>query len=200
MLVEKKRRKLFSGSHIIIAVAIVLVCGGMYIVSLLVAPAIAPFISMKPINVASLPAPVLTDDRIIIPKIGVDIAYGKGPVALDRGAEWRYPDRGNPQDGGNFIIAAHRLSIQPTPGATIEKSPFYNIDRMNVGDQVIIDYKGGRYTYKITTIKNVTPTQTEIEAPSLTPKLTLYSCELSGAASGRVVLIAALVDNANTHS
>ena len=166
---------------------------GVYLLALVAAPSVAPFIAMKPIEVAALPKPRTTDNRIIIPKIGVNIPYGSGAAALDRGAEWRYPNNGNPASGGNFVIAAHRFSIQPTPQSTIEKSPFYHIDKLSVGDKIIVDYDGERYGYEINNIFDVQATQTEIEASSTEAKLTLYSCELGGADTGRIVVTAKLL-------
>lgn len=183
-----KRRAYIS--TILIVLAVVALVTGLYVLSLVFAPAIAPMVSQKPIDVKKLPAPAAKDNRIVIPKIGVNIHYGEGTAALTAGAEWRYPDRGNPEKGGNFIIAAHRLTIQPTPWATVEKSPFYNIDKLAIGDKIIIDYSGTRYGYNISKIFNVTPNQIEIEAPSETPELTLYSCDITGSATGRVVIIA----------
>ena len=115
--------------------AMSLLGGGLYMLSLVAAPIAAPILTMKPIDVKALPSPEETGDRIVIPKIGVNIAYGKGEASLDSGAEWRMPGNGNPMDGGNFVIAAHRFSIQPTPLATIEKSPFYHIDKLADGDK-----------------------------------------------------------------
>lgn len=190
MLQIQTKRTIISGPRILAAAATVLLVGGGYVLSLVGAPTVAPLLVMKPISVNALPAPAKTDNRVIIPKIGVNIAYGEGAASLDRGAEWRYPERGNPESGGNFIIAAHRFSIQPTPLGTIQKSPFYSIDRLAVSDKIIIDYNGTRYAYEINKISSVEPNQTAIEAPSETPKLTLYSCELDGSAAGRVVLTA----------
>ena len=166
---------------------------GVYLLALVTAPSVAPFIAMKPIEVAALPKPRTTDNRIIIPKIDVNIPYGSGATALDRGAEWRYQNNGNPASGGNFVIAAHRFSIQPTPQSTIEKSPFYHIDKLSVGDKIIVDYDGERYGYEINNIFDVQATQTEIEASSAEAKLTLYSCELGGADTGRIVVTAKLL-------
>ena len=170
--------------------AVVLLVGGAYLLLLMFSPVVAPVIATPPIKVAELPAPVAAENRIVIPKLGVNIAYAPGEASLDKGAEWRHPDRGNPASGGNFIIAAHRFSIQPTPQGTIEKSPFYRIDQLAVNDKIIIDYQGTRYAYAINKIFDVKPTQTEIEAKSDTPKLTLYSCELGGSEAGRVVITA----------
>lgn len=171
----------------VISSAVLLLAGGLYMLSLVLAPEYAS-ITVKPLEIAKLAPPVAGDNRIIIPKIGVDISYGEGLAALDQGAQWRYPERGNPEDGGNFIIAAHRLTIKPTPQETIQKSPFYQIDKLDVGDEIIINYSGKRYGYKITEKKDVEPTAVEIEDRTEQPRLTLYSCTLEGAASGRVVL------------
>jgi len=160
---------------------------GGYIFTLTLTPAIASIVAKHPIAVNELAAP--KDNRIIIPRLGINIPYGEGAAALDRGAQWRYPQRGNPADGGNFIIAAHRFSIQATPGSTLEKSPFYSIDTLVKGDKIIIDYSGKRYAYEVNDKFTVKPNQTEIEATSEKPKLTLYSCSLGGSADGRVVLI-----------
>ena len=188
LIIKHKTNRLASG--LITLAACAMLATGVYILVLLASPTIAPLIAMKPIDVKDLPAPTEKENRIIIPKIGVNIHYESGAAALDRGAEWRYPERGNPEIGGNFIIAAHRFSIQPTPQGTIEKSPFYSIDKLAIGDKVVIDYNGVRYAYQIDNIFDVKPTQIEIEAPSDEPKLTLYSCELSGPDAGRVVITA----------
>ncbi len=171
-------------------VALCLMLGGAYLLMLVAAPTVVPLITMKPIDVKLLPAPAIAKNRIVIPKIGVNIAYGEGVAALDKGAEWRYPERGNPKSGGNFIIAAHRFSIQPTPQGTVEKSPFYHIDKLVIGDEIVVDYQGARYGYKISKIFDVKPNQIEIEAPSSDAKLTLYSCELGGSEAGRIVVVA----------
>ena len=192
LMIGKQTRRRRIGK-IVPTVAIVLLAGGLYLLTLTFAPAVAPLIARKSITVSALPAPEKTENRIIIPKLGVNIPYAPGVESLDRGAQWRHPERGNPVDGGNFIIAAHRFSIQPTPQGTVEKSPFYSIDKLIVGDKIIIDYLGTRYAYAIDKIFSVKPDQTEIEAVSDTPKLTLYSCELDGSAAGRIVITATLL-------
>ena len=189
MLTITQKRKGLSKRSVVSLLAIAMMGAGVYALVLVSAPAAVPIIAAaKPIDVASLPAPQKSDNRIVIPKIGVDIAYGTGAAALDRGAEWRAPTSGNPQDGGNFVIAAHRFSIQPTPKSTVEKSPFYHIDQLTNGDKIVIDYEGKRYGYEVEKEFTVKPTQIEIEARTNDPLLTLYSCGLSGADGERYVV------------
>lgn len=190
MLHIQKQQKRLSYSSALTLLAFLILTGGGYLLTLVASPSIAPVVSMKPINVNTLPAPLPSDNRVVIPKIGVNIGYSIGQAALDNGAEWRYPERGDPDNGGNFILAAHRFTLAPTPTETIRKSPFYSIDKLVLGDKIVIDYKGIRYGYEISKIFDVKPTQVEIEAPSEDAKLTLYSCELDGAEAGRVVIVA----------
>lgn len=176
---------------LVLILAIGLLAGGLYLLALVTAPVYYANFLLKPIDISSLSEPKQSDNRVVIPKIGVNIPYGSnGKASLDSGAEWRYPERGNPEKGGNFIIAAHRLTIKPTPQETVIKSPFYNIDKMAVGDQIVVDYSGKRYGYKIDRIFNVSPKDTYIEAPSEEARMTLYTCELSGSETGRVVIYA----------
>ena len=90
-----------------------------------------------------------------------------------------------------------RQTLEGTVAGTIEKSPFYNLGKLVLNDQILIDYNGKRYTYYVDKIFDVKPTQTEIEAPSKDAKLTLYTCSLGGSSDGRLVLIAKQVMAAN---
>lgn len=175
---------------VVMIFGVVVLLSGLYVLSLVLAPQFS-LVTMTPLTPQKVAAINVSDNRIIIPKIGVNIHYGtNGTVSLNEGALWRYPDRGNPDKGGNFIIAAHRFSIEPTPGGTIVHSPFYHIDALQKGDQILIDYNTHRYGYEVEKKETVPPNAVQIEAPSSTPKLTLYSCDLAGSAAGRYVIIA----------
>lgn len=189
MLALKQKQRGFSWRITTAFCAILLLLAGLYVLTLVMAPTFSGLI-LKPLNATQVAAIKPTQDRIMIPKIGVNIPYGTdGKASLDEGAEWRLPDNGNPKKGGNFVIAAHRFSIQPTPGGTIKKSPFYHIDELKKGDQILVDYDGTRYGYTVESKETVPPTAVQIESPSATPKLTLYSCSLGGSADGRYVII-----------
>ena len=111
---------------------------------------------------------------------------------MEKGAWWRQPQNGNPADGGNFILSAHRFIMGLTPEKTLKKSPFYNIGRLENGDQIIIDYDGKRYVYEITKKFSVKPDSIEIEKRTKEPQMTLYSCTFGGSSDGRDVFIAKL--------
>lgn len=190
MLTLKTNKKSLLGRRFFTVLGVFMFGAGTYLLSLAGAPMMMPVISMQSANPEALASPVETGNRIVIPKIGVNIEYGEGEVALDNGAQWRWPERGNPRDGGNFIIAAHRFSLAPTPQQTVRQSPFYHIDKLDIGDQFIIDFEGKRFGYEISEIFDVLPNQTEIEAPTESDRLTLYSCGLGGADDMRLVVYA----------
>ena len=135
----------------------------------------------------------ITENRLYIPKIDINLPYASGGAeTMEHGAWWRKPENGNPKDGGNFVLSAHRFIMGLTPRQTLRKSPFYNIDKLAVGDEMVVDYNGARYIYAISEKRSVKPEAIEIEQRTDQPQLTLYSCTLGGANDGRDVLIAKL--------
>ena len=130
-------------------------------------------------------------NTLIIPKISVASPIYSGDYkVLEKGTWHRFPERGNPKDGGNFILAAHRYVFAWIPQRVNEQSILYNIDKLNVGDSIYVDWQGQRYQYQVSEKHQVSPNETSIEDRSKTPKLTLYSCTLNGERDGRVVIIA----------
>jgi hypothetical protein len=183
--------------RLISVTAIMLLIGGLYTLVI----AISPFISSQTINpknnsttqLISKTENKITENRLYIPKIDINLPYASGGVeTMEHGAWWRKPENGNPKDGGNFVLSAHRFIMGLTPQQTLRKSPFYNIDKLAVGDEIIIDYEGVRYAYTIREKLSVKPEATEIEQRTTQSQLTLYSCTLGGANDGRDVFIAKL--------
>jgi|SRR5687768_10930137 len=135
----------------------------------------------------------ITEQRLYIPRLSLNLAYKDDKKILNGGLWHRFPDRGDPEQGGNFILAGHRFEIGLTPGDTKRRSPLYHMNKIQTGDYIYADFNGKRYQYKVTRKYTVKPTQTEIEATSDTAKMTLYTCTLRGEADGREVLEAELI-------
>ena len=166
---------------------------GLYIFTLLISPFFSSPLSLDKFQALDAAKVPISEHQVIIPKIGVNIQYLEGTSkTLQKGAWHRFPERGNPQIGGNFILSAHRFEIGWTPQQTRQKSPFYNIGNIDQGDIIYIDFKGKRYTYEVKRRYKVKPEAVSIEAPSDVAKLTLYSCTLKGAADGRDVIEAVI--------
>ncbi|MEO8863294.1 MAG: class E sortase [Candidatus Saccharimonadales bacterium] len=182
MTKPKKRKIVFS------ILALLMFLAGLYILVMIYAPKLVtiPILSRQ----ASMQiAPADKQDYIVIPKINLKVAINSGTEAvLQKGAWHRFPERGDPEKGGNFILAAHRFIIGWTPGQTRTNSPFYNINRLSVGDPISVQFNGKMYQYKITKKYSVKPSDVAIEAPSDEAKMTLYSCTFKGSADGRDVI------------
>lgn len=78
------------------------------------------------------------------------------PDILDRGEIGHYPDTAMPGEIGNTAFAAHRW----TSGA-----PFDPIDRLVIGDAIVIQTKAGWYTYRFRSLEYVQETQVEVLLP-----------------------------------
>jgi hypothetical protein len=188
-----KRRK----NYILPIIAVIMIASGIYLLALISTPLImSQTINPKNNSTSQLISKTkdkITENRLYISKIDINLPYASGGAeTMEHGAWWRKPENGNPKDGGNFVLSAHRFIMGLTPQQTLRKSPFYNIDKLMVGDEMVIDYNGARYIYVISEKRSVKPEVIEIEQRTDQPQLTLYSCTLGGANDGRDVLIAKL--------
>ena len=192
---EKKRRRWP------IPIAILLLMSGLYLLYNTFSPVLPDFTgdSQATAKKLSTSEPVIGENRIYMPQINIDVPIVEvastetEAQALDKGAIHRAPDSGNPKDGGNYVVAAHRFTLGITPSQTRAKSPFYHIDQMKVGDQMYVDYDGIRYAYSIFKTGTVAANDVGIENTTTKPQLTVYSCELSGSRDGREVVFAKLL-------
>ena len=178
-----------------LAVTILLLASGIYILAIALAPAVQTTltdpVSNSTVDKIASTSENITENRLYIPKIDISLPYQTGNESvMEQGAWWRVPENGNPKDGGNFVLSAHRFVMGLTPQQTLRKSPFYSIDKLRAGDELIVDYEQQRYTYIIEEIFEVKPDAIEIEERTNDSRLTLYSCTLGGANDGRNVFIA----------
>lgn len=178
------------------ALPVIGLIGGFYLLANTLSPAVPAVFGPSDSTAKKLVSlkPDLAENRIYVPKINIDVAVvpieGNEAQALEKGAVQRSPASGNPSDGGNFVIAAHRFNLGLTPTQTRAQSPFYHINKLSVGDDIYVDYKGERYAYKVEERRLVEPTAIEIEERTDDNRLTMYSCELAGPEAGREVVIA----------
>lgn len=189
---NSKQHKRVWLNRLLLLLSVVFMAAGIYLLTLVLTPNIAAISPPKEIDVKALSEP--TEDRIYIPKIGVDVPLSSvGAGALEKGAWHRYPERGDPEQGGNFIVSAHRFSLGLTPGQTRTKSPFYHINKLENGDQIIVDFNKKRYGYEVFSHKEVKPNDTSIEDKideDGEPRMTLYTCTFKGESDGREVYFA----------
>ena len=129
--------------------------------------------------------------RLTIKKIGVDTEIVEGNnahAALEQGV-WRMPVGSTPDRGGNTVLTAHRYKFLPPSDKT-----FYLLDKLEKGDEVVIQWQGKQFTYRVTETKVVSPKAVEILRNTELPRLTLFTCTPLFTSKNRLVVIAALVD------
>lgn len=190
--IKKRERK--RSAMILGIIAFLMVIGGAYVLLLCYAPKLSTIPFIMP-DIPRVSYTAVGDDRLYIPKIDVnkDFMTG-GEGVLDRHVWHRFAERGDPERGGNFILAAHRFQFAFWPGETVARSPFYNLNLLEPGDPIYVDYHGKRYKYEVVKRYTVRPDDTYIENVSEEPKMTLYSCTLKGSEDGREVVEARVVE------
>ncbi len=127
----------------------------------------------------SIPA----ENTLVIPDIGSQQVVYDGPTSgtLAKGV-WRIPSTSNPTQGSNTVFAGHRFTYTQPEGV------FYNLDKVKLGDKIVLYWNQEKYTYKVTNVVIVPPTAVEIQAPTADPMLTLYTCTPLWSASDRLVV------------
>lgn len=156
---------------------------GLYLLLILAAPHVALNHAPATLNDAA------KYDSVSIGSIGLyaPIVSG-GSEALNKGAWHRFAERGNPSQGGTFILSAHSFVFRWNPLQTRQDSYFFNLHKATPGTKVDVVWKGKPYTYQVTRVYQVKPDATEIEQVTSEDHLVLYTCTPGGSADGRVVV------------
>lgn len=141
--------------------------------------------------VGTAPENAVQFGNMIIPRFGADyirpIREGIGVEDVLNLGVGHYPGTAMPGAVGNAAFAAHR---------TGHGSPFFDIEKIQVGDHIFIETEDGWYQYSMRSIEYVQPTGVGVlapvpQAPGVEPKdriLTLTSCNPVFTASERIIL------------
>lgn len=113
-----------------------------------------------------------TKTKVIINSVNIEgyIAQGLNSETMMRGF-WHFPTSVYPGTQGNSVIIAHRFQYLPPA-----KNTFFNLDRVRVGDSVILQGESGEYTYIVTNIKEVNPNDTSVLMQTDDYRVTLITC------------------------
>jgi sortase A len=128
--------------------------------------------------------------EIRIPRIGVDkiIVQGTARDDLAQGPG-HYPATPLPGQLGNVAIAGHR---------TTHSKPFYDLDQLRPGDDIVIQMRYGTFTYRMYQQLIVRPSDVSVVGPTKDAELTLTTCNPRYSARQRLVVKARLVVNRST--
>ena len=147
-----------------------------------------------PAPVASLP-PVDEGDpiaRLEMPRIGVDkiVVAGVEKNDLKKGPG-HYPETPLPGQFGNSAIAGHR---------TTYGQPFFDVDKLENGDEIIVTTLAGRFVYRVTGQEIVSPSEYQVVATADPTRatLTLTSCHPKYTARERIIVYSELDPTASS--
>ena len=126
--------------------------------------------------------------RIEIPKINLDhpIFEGVDETVIHWGPG-HWPGSAMPGKVGNSVFAGHRVT---------HTRPFYDIDLLNPGDQIIVHTADGTFTYRVTGHQIVSAKDTWIVNPTPTATITIFACHPKHSAAQRYVVHGDLVASA----
>lgn len=146
---------------------------------------------------------VSEEPRLIIPKINVDVpvVYGIGSdhssqqAAMANGvAHFAIPGADAvPGQVGNTVISGHSSNEVFDRGEY--KFIFAQLDKLTDGDTIYANYQGKRYTYVVTKMEEVMPSQVDkLIYPTEKPVITLITCVPLGTAHRRLLVTAEQVN------
>jgi len=155
-----------------------------------------------PVAVAPTPPPppvakVIPDyaPELTIPRLGV-----KAPLLIDVSPELiveklkkgvtHYLDTAYPGEIGNSVIVGHSSDFPWNEGKY--KNIFALLDKLVIGDEIIVAYKKQKLTYKVTGSKVVAPTDLTVLKKTNQPILTLLTCYPVGTTRSRLIITAKL--------
>jgi len=123
---------------------------------------------------ASVPAGAMMS--LSVPAMGISdipVVEGTSEASLSQGAG-HLPGTGYPWDpGSNTYIAGHRLGYPGTPSDHV----FWNLPNLGLGDEILLtDSNGTTYTYAVSEIFEVSPTDLSVTAPTGGDVVTLQTC------------------------
>jgi LPXTG-site transpeptidase (sortase) family protein len=136
------------------------------------------------------------ENRIIINKINVN-----APVVYDqtstenvlfqhalRSGVVHYGATVMPGEAGNVALFGHSSGLPWTPG--VYKFVFTLLDKLQAGDEIIVDYNGTRYIYRINSTEVVSPDNINVLKPTDPKKhsLELITCTPVGTSKNRLVV------------
>lgn len=126
--------------------------------------------------------PIPADNTLVIPSINMQetIYAGAGADTLNQGV-WKRPDTSSPDKGSNMVLAGHRFTYR---GAAV----FYHLDKIKVGDKIVVYWQAKKYTYQVSRTYVVLPSAVEIEKPTKEARLTIYTCTPLWTSKSRLVI------------
>jgi LPXTG-site transpeptidase (sortase) family protein len=127
------------------------------------------------------------ENTLYIPALDIrqPIHEGQGLETVDKGI-WRRPQTSTPDQGSNTVLVGHRFVYQSA-------GVFYHLDKLKMGDKITVYWQEKKYEYEVSSLRETSPYDKDVEAPSSEPTLTLYTCTPLLTAENRLIIKAKLI-------
>jgi sortase A len=127
-------------------------------------------------NESPAAAPASSTMSLSVPAMGISdvpVVEGTSEASLSQGAG-HVPGTGYPWvPGSNTYIAGHRIGYPGTPSDHV----FWNLPNLSQGDRILLtDSNGTTYTYAVSQISEVPPTDLSVTAPTGSDVVSLQTC------------------------
>ncbi len=158
---------------------------------------------------SALPAVGPREDRLIIPKIGKNVAIVRPSMDALIHENWKqfeediqhalrdgvvhYPGSARPGQAGNFFVTGHSSYYPWDPGKY--KDVFARLHELSIGDRYFVYYGGEKHVYRVISKKEVQPTDVSVLDQPMDKRLsTLMTCTPVGTTLRRLIIIAEEID------
>jgi sortase A len=116
-----------------------------------------------------------------------------GDYPIVQGDDWeqlkkgigQYVGSGRPGEPGNVVLSGHN---------DVYGEPFRYLDRLKPGDEIIVSTERRAYTYVVSEIRVVDPTDVWVMGPTEHAQITLISCYPYRVNTRRIVVFAMLAE------
>jgi LPXTG-site transpeptidase (sortase) family protein len=158
------------------------------------------YLSAKPAVVTTQPttptAEVVPAGSVLnIPKINVSapilLAASNEESAFQKDLQngvVHYANTSLPGENGNTVIFGHSSNDWWEPGSF--KFVFVLLDKLVAGDTFSVNYQQKKYTYEVTEVRVVEPTDLSVLRPTTIPTISIITCTPPGTSWKRLVVVA----------
>ena len=159
----------------------------------------APIEKIEPKLELAVKEPIIEySPEIQIPKLGViaPLNIEVDPLLIIESIKTgvaQYANTAKPGQIGNSVIVGHSSDFPWSDGQY--KNIFSLLDKLVVGDQIIIPFGRDKFIYEVSSTKIVKPTELSVLKKTNTPTLTLLTCYPVGTTRNRLIITAKLISN-----
>lgn len=100
---------------------------------------------------------------------------------------WHFPLSTGPGTEGNFIVIAHRYDKMPP-----NQDTFFNLDKVDIGDEILITQDKNEWTYIVTESKIVESNDRSVLMQTQDHRITLITCAPLWSSEKRLIVIGKL--------